>query len=71
MRDAILRTSDGIPYLRPEIVLLTKAKHEREKDEADLAATLPTLDGRARAWLTDAIGLVHPGHRWLDRIDAG
>lgn len=69
MRDAVLRTADGIPYLRPEIVLFTKAKHAREKDEADLAVTLPTLDRRARAWLTDAIGLVHPSHRWLDRIE--
>ena len=69
MRDAVLRTADGIPYLRPEIVLFTKAKHAREKDEADLALTLPTLDRQARAWLTDAIGLVHPGHRWLDRIE--
>ena len=71
MRHAILRTGDGIPYLRPEIVLFTKAKHAREKDDADLTATLPALDRPACAWLTDAIGLIHPGHRWLGRIDAG
>ncbi len=40
----IERTDDGIPYARPEIVLLFKAKHsDRPKDEADLAAVLPSL----------------------------
>jgi GNAT superfamily N-acetyltransferase len=68
LRDATARTSDGIPFLRPEIVLFTKAKHARDKDNADLAAALPTLDDRARAWLFDTIALVHPGHCWLDQI---
>ncbi len=71
MRDALVHTGSGIPYLRPEIVLLMKAKHTREKDEADLAVTLPTLDHRARSWLTDAIAKVHPGHPWLGRIGTG
>ena len=68
LRDAIAYTSDGVPYLRPEIVLFAKAKHAREKDEADLAGALPTLDDQARAWLSDAIKRVHPGHRWLERL---
>ena len=58
-------TAGGIPFGRPEVVLLYKAKHARPKDDADLAATLPRLDGGRRAWLAEALELVHPGHRWL------
>ena len=61
----IARTPGGIPYARPEIVLLFKAKAPSAKDEADLGVTLPRLDGPARAWLGDVLALVQPGHRWL------
>ena len=62
-------TADGIPYGRPEIVLLFKAKHaDRPKDEADFTAVLPKLDRARRTWLLDALRLIHPGHPWLDRI---
>jgi hypothetical protein len=64
--DVIARTSDGIPYLRPEFVLLFKAKGVRKKDEADLAAVAPTLDADARSWLADAIARVYGAdHAWL------
>jgi len=63
--EAILRTEDGIPYARPEIALLYKAKAAREKDEADFAAVLLHLDQAARARFADWISLVHPGHAWL------
>ena len=68
--EAIERTGDGIPYLRPELVLLFKAKHARErpKDEADFAAVLPALGPGRRTWLADALALVHPGHPWLERV---
>jgi hypothetical protein len=67
--DVIERTGDGIPYARPEIVLLFKAKHsERPKDEADLAAVLPSLGPTRRGWLAEALALVHPGHPWLERV---
>lgn len=59
------RTEDGIPYLAPEIQLLYKAKEPRPKDEADFFRTLPWLDSERRSWLTQALSLVHPGHRWL------
>lgn len=62
------RTPEGIPYARPEIVLLFKAKAPSTKDEGDLAVTLPHLDGPARAWLGDALTLVHPDHGWLDAL---
>ncbi len=62
--ELIERTPNGIPYGRPEIVLLFKAKHAREKDDDDLAAVLPHLEPTRRRWLADALALVHPGHRW-------
>lgn len=64
----IERTAGGIPYGRPEIILLFKAKHVRPKDEADFDAVLPRLDGARREWLADALTAVHPAHAWIDRL---
>jgi len=61
----IERTPDGIPYGRPEVMLLFKAKSGRVKDDEDFAAALPLLKEDRRAWLADALDLVHPGHPWL------
>jgi hypothetical protein len=62
-------TDDGIPYGRPEVVLLFKARHaQQEKNQADLEATLPQLEPERRAWLRDALDCVHPGHRWLAEL---
>jgi len=65
LEEVIIHTADGIPYGRPEIILLYKAKHSRPKDEADFAAVLPLLEPDRRHWLAEALDLVHPGHRWL------
>ena len=40
--EIIHHSEDGIPYLAPELVLLFKAKHARQKDQADFAATAPS-----------------------------
>jgi hypothetical protein len=73
-RDARLRRAyanlirndrNGIPYLSPEVVLLFKAKHRRDKDEGDYAALAPVLSAAERAWLDEALDIVHPGpHPW-------
>jgi hypothetical protein len=63
--ELIEHTPDGIPYERPEVVLLFKAKHARPKDEADLAAVLPHLSAERRRLLAGWIEQVHPGHFWL------
>jgi hypothetical protein len=60
----IARTREGVPYLAPQAALLFKAKRSSEKDEADFAAAAPLLSPAARAWLRDALALVHPGHPW-------
>jgi Aminoglycoside-2''-adenylyltransferase len=62
--DLIRHDRTGIPYLAPEVALLFKAKHRRDKDEADYAAAVPALTERERQWLDDALDLVHPGHPW-------
>jgi hypothetical protein len=66
--EIIEHTSDGIPYLAPEIVLLFKAKNPRDKDEADFAGALPSLDDTRRQWLDDALALIHPTHPWRSTL---
>ena len=62
-------TDDGIPYGRPEVVLLFKARHaQQEKNQGDFEATVPLLDAARLDWLRDALARVHPGHPWLDTL---
>ncbi|MFD7710163.1 nucleotidyltransferase domain-containing protein [Streptomyces sp. NPDC059786] len=63
--DIIHHTPDGIPYLAPELVLLFKAKHVRQKDQADFDATVPHMSPAQRDALAELVARVHPGHRWL------
>ena len=64
-------TPTGVPYGRPEIVLLFKARHsQQEKNQADFEATLPRLDEERRSWLRDALERVHPEHAWLEELAA-
>jgi len=67
-RDVIAVTDDGIPYARPEIALLYKAKSSRPKDDADFASALPLLGDEQRTWLAQSIALVHPEHDWLQAL---
>ncbi|MEZ5558603.1 MAG: amino acid transporter [Pseudomonadales bacterium] len=67
-RGEITQRRDGIPYLKPEAVLLFKARSPRPKDEADFAVSLPALGAAARAWLAAALTLIHPGHHWLGQL---
>ena len=66
--DVARRTSDGIPYLRPDIVLLYKSKAPRGLDETDFITVLPHLDAGQRGFLAAALWTVAPGHRWLERL---
>ena len=58
----------GVPYLKPQGVLLYKSKTPRAKDEADLANALPRLDNEARVWLADAIARFEPASPWRARF---
>lgn len=64
--EVIAHSVDGIPYQQPEIGLLFKAKHTREKDQSDFDGVLPLLAPDRRAWLVHALELVHPGHPWIE-----
>jgi hypothetical protein len=44
---AIRRSSEGIPYLAPEIQLLYKARDARPEDQADFKCCAPLLDSQA------------------------
>jgi hypothetical protein len=60
--------SDGIRYLRPEIVLSFKARLKRPKDIPDLEATLPVLSEDRRQWLRHAVTSIDADHPWLERL---
>ncbi len=57
---------DGIPFLRPEIILLFKAKNIREKDQHDFDAVAHKLN--KPEWLKKSLEKVHPGHQWIKRL---
>ncbi|WP_421383076.1 nucleotidyltransferase domain-containing protein [Bacillus salacetis] len=70
-RDILLKTKEGLPYLRPEIQLLYKggSSHVREKDHADLREVLPFLTIGEKEWLRTALLTQFPGgHPWADSI---
>lgn len=66
--DIIRHSPDGVPYLSPELVLLFKAKANRDKDRADFAGTLPLLSNEERRWLDEALALAHPQHPWRAQL---
>ncbi len=68
LEEATWVSSEGIRFLRPELVLVMKARLARPKDDVDLAATLPLLDDGPRHLLRDFLSRMHPGHPWLDRV---
>jgi hypothetical protein len=63
-RKAIL-TSNSIPHLAPEIVLLYKTKNTKSKDNVDFEAALPDLSSEQRQWLKEALKNCDPDHGWL------
>jgi hypothetical protein len=68
-RSGMIFADGDIPYLKPEGVLLYKAKSSRAKDEMDFAACAARLDGGARQWLKDSLSLAHPDHPWIERLE--
>jgi hypothetical protein len=64
-RSRMVQLSGEVPCLRPEGVLLYKAKARRDKDEWDFRACLPRMDQDARSWFADALDVAHPAHDWI------
>jgi hypothetical protein len=63
-----LRSSEGVNFLCPEIVLLYKSKNPRTKDEQDFQAVVGHLDPERKQWVKNAIGICDPKHRWLQSL---
>ena len=68
VEDVVWTSDDGLPYLRPEITLLFKARLDRAKDRRDLEVTWPLLDTGRRGWLLDALARLDPEHAWLGLV---
>jgi hypothetical protein len=65
---AIRASARGIPYLAPSIVLLFKARAQRDKDEADFRKALPRLSPKDRNDLRGWLTTQHPGHGWIKAL---
>jgi hypothetical protein len=63
--DAVLRTSEGVPYLSPDVQLLSKSAGLRPKDQVDAEAIIPGLDERRRARLA---GWLREDHPWQELL---
>ena len=63
-----LRDRRGIPYLRPEIVLLYKSKAPRAVDEADRDQLIRRLETSGCEWLAGALATIDPAHPWLESL---
>jgi len=68
LENAIRHTTDGIPYLAPEIQLLYKSKAVRSKDQTDFDTVIERLDQDARGWLRKSIATTDPKHAWLSKL---
>ncbi len=68
LADIGVASVDNIPFLRPEIVLLYKAKAPRTRDEEDFRNVLRSLEPSSCTWLRHAVSLCHPGHAWLREL---
>lgn len=69
LADYIIMTDSGIPILRPEIVLLYKAKNSRIKDTEDLQQVRPSLSDHSKNWLIHAISLCHDNKEWINYLE--
>jgi hypothetical protein len=67
---AVRHSSEGIPYLAPEIQLLYKARTPRAQDQADFEQVLPRMDAEARTWLHWVLNSVDPSHKWISALES-
>jgi len=62
------REESGLPFIRPEVMLLYKSKSPRPVDETDFLYALPRLDVAQKGWLVGALYTIDPRHRWIERL---
>jgi len=61
----VRRTADGVPYLAPQLQLLSKSTTRRPKDDLDAAEVIPLLDEPEREFLASVLPSGHPWQRLL------
>lgn len=61
---------NGVPFLRPEIVLLYKSSERSPKNDTDFAAVRPRLSREASLWLRAALERCDDRHPWIDGLFA-
>lgn len=59
---------NGVPFLRPEIVLLYKSSERLPKNDTDFAAVRPRLSREASLWLRAALERCDGRHPWIDGL---
>jgi hypothetical protein len=59
---------DGVPFLRPEIVLLYKSSERSPKNDADFAAVGPYLSPDGSLWLRAALESCDDQHPWIGQL---
>lgn len=62
----VLTTSNGVPYLIPELALLFKSRNLRAKDTMDATETIPTIDPFRLERLKLLLKTDHPWQALLD-----
>jgi len=67
-RAEVTTRRNNIPFLSPEIVLLFKAKTERDKDRDDFQRCLHHLTSDRRIWLRSALERFFPDCSWLGSL---
>lgn len=70
IEDLLLRSVEGIPYMRPEVQLLYKAgsSNIRKKDLEDFLLIWPSLNETGKHWFNEALTKQFPaGHEWLEK----
>jgi Aminoglycoside-2''-adenylyltransferase len=59
---------NGVPFLRPEIVLLYKSNELSPKNDTDFAAVRPHLSQEASHWLRAALERCNDQHPWIEEL---
>jgi hypothetical protein len=66
---ALLQTKQGIPILAPEIILLYKAKHDREENDHDFRVIVGALAPEKKGWLRDMLVNLYGHHKWVQYLE--
>ncbi|TDD42655.1 hypothetical protein E1263_42080 [Kribbella antibiotica] len=64
LEDATWVAGDGVRYLRPELVLLFKARLHRSKDRHDFDRAWPLLSTAKQDWLRETVRRFYPDCSW-------